>query len=263
LNTRDKAEEALSRFAEMGLRGAKLDFFDHHPFVENRRTNDFEDTQASLQMRDYLMEIAADKHLLLEFHGCTLPTGERRRFPHFMTAEGVAGMEKRNPRIENELTIPYVRNIMGPVSFTVVKFDRSVGSHAYQMGQCVVYEAGLQIYAERHDRLLAFKGVDFLKKVPSAWDETHFIDGYPESHAIFARRKAGDWFVGGITNQPREARIRLNFLTEGTSYKARIYQDGDTETDLVIEKKTVTSEDQLELSMLQNGGFAIYLEPIQ
>lgn len=263
LNTREKAEAALGRYANMGLRGAKLDFFDHHPFVDNRRTNDFEDTQASLQMRDYFMEIAAEKHLLLEFHGCTLPTGERRRYPHFMTAEGVAGMEKRNPRIENDLTIPYVRNIMGPVSFTVIKFDRSVGSQAYQMGQCVVYEAGLQIYAERHDKLLTFKGVGFLQKVPSAWDETRFIEGYPETHAVFARRKAQDWYIGGITNQPRVVRSQLDFLTEGKSYEAQIYKDGNTKTDLVIEQKTVTRDGRLEISMLQKGGFAVYLKPIE
>jgi hypothetical protein len=111
LNSREKAEEVLTRYAGMGLSGAKLDFFDHHPFTGNKRTQDFPDTQASLKMRDYLMEIAAKQRLVLEFHGCTLPSGERRRYPHFMTAEGVAGMEKRTPKIENELTIPYVRNL--------------------------------------------------------------------------------------------------------------------------------------------------------
>jgi alpha-glucosidase len=269
LNTRQKAEKALSGFAEMGLRGAKLDFFDHHPISGNRVTNDFEDTQASLKMRDYLMEIATDKHLLLEFHGSTLPTGERRRYPHFMSAEAVAGMEKRKWRfrdlsafVSHDLIIPYVRNIMGPVSYTVMKFDLSVGSYAYQMGQCVVYEAGLQIYADRHDRILAFKGVDFLKKVPAAWDETRFIDGYPGSHAIFARRKAGDWFLGGMTDQPREARILLDFLPEGTAYKAWIYRDGSVATELVIEEQAVTQDDTLEIPMLQRGGFAIHLEPV-
>jgi alpha-glucosidase len=259
LNTREKAEEVLSRYAEMGLSGAKLDFFDHHPFTGERKTNDFEDTQASLKMRDYLMEIAAEKHLVLEFHGCSVPSGERRRYPHFMTAEAVAGMEKRNGRIENDLTIPYVRNIMGPTSFTIVKFDRSVGSHGYQLGQSVVYEAGIQIYAERHDRLLAFKGVEFLKRVPAAWDETRFVDGYPASHAIYARRRGSDWFLGGITDQPRTAEIPLTFLTSGKSYTAQIYRDGSSQTDLVIEEKAVTGEDKLDIPMRQAGGFAVYL----
>ena len=262
-NTPEKAKDILTTYRQMGLRGAKLDFFDHHPFVENKRTNDFEDTQASLQMRDYFMEIAAELEMVLEFHGCTLPTGERRRYPNFMTAEGIAGMEKRTPRASNELTIPYVRNIMGPASFTVVKFDRSLGTPAYQMGQAVVYEAGIQIYAERHDRLRAFAGMDFLKQLPAAWDDIHFVNGYPESHAIFARRKGQDWFVGGITDRAREARVPLGFLAQGTSYRARMYKDGTTRTDLLIEEKTVAGKDTLELSMGQNGGFAIALTPIQ
>ena len=212
-------------------------------------------------MRDYLMEIAARLHLVLEFHGCAAPSGERRRYPNFMTAEAVAGMEKRNGKIENDLTIPYVRNIMGPTSFTIIKFDRSVGSHAYQMGQSVVYEAGIQIYAERHDRILTFKGVEFLKKVPSAWDETKFIDGYPASHAIYARRRGPDWFLGGITDESRAAEIPLTFLASGTSYTAQSYRDGSSQTDLVIEERTLTSEDKLEIPMQQAGGFAVQLHP--
>jgi alpha-glucosidase len=260
LNTREKAEEVLAQYAEMGLSGAKLDFFDHHPSTGNKRTQDFEDTQASLKMRDYLMAIAAKRHLVLEFHGCTLPSGERRRYPHFLTAEGVAGMEKRNPKIENELTIPYVRNIMGPVSFTVVKFDRSLGTHAYQMAQTVVYEAGIQIYAERHDRLRAFAGVEFLKNVPSAWDEIRFLDGYPGSHAIYARRKGQDWFIGGMTDPPRTARVALGFLSKDISYQAQLYQDGATKTNLVMETKALTHDSRLEIPMLQNGGFAVLLQ---
>jgi alpha-glucosidase len=190
-------------------------------------------------------------------------TASRGIHPNFMTAEAVAGMEKRNGKIENDLTIPYVRNIMGPTSFTIIKFDRSVGSHAYQMGQSVVYEAGIQIYAERHDRILTFKGVEFLKKVPSAWDETKFIDGYAASHAIYARRRGPDWFLGGITDESRAAEIPLTFLASGTSYTAQIYRDGSSQTDLVIEERTLTSEDKLEIPMQQAGGFAVHLHPAE
>ena len=261
LTTREKIEQLLSEYAGWGLKGAKLDFFDHDPFTGNKRTNDFEDTQASLQMRDTMIDVAAKLKLVLEFHGCTVPSGERRRYPHFLAAEAVAGMEKRNGRVGNDLTIPYVRNIMGPTSFTVIKFDRSVGSHAYQMAQAVIYETGIQIYAERHDRILGFKGVEFLKKVPANWDDTRFIDGYPETHAIFARRKGADWFVGGITDEARTAKIALSFLNPGTSYTAQIHRDGESKIELVIEEKTVTAGDTLVVPTLQTGGFAIHLRP--
>ena len=262
LSTREKTRELLSKYAKWGLKGAKLDFFDHDPFTGNKRTNDFEDTQASLQMRDAMLEEAADLHLLLEFHGCTVPSGERRRYPHFMAAEAVAGMEKRNSRPAHELTIPYVRNVIGPVSFTVVKFDRSIGTPAYQMAQAVVYETGIQIYAERHDRILGFKGVDFLKKVPAAWDETRFVEGYPESHAVLARRKSNAWFVAAITNEPRTATLSVGFLEPGKQYVATVYRDGEAKSDLVTEEKTLSSADSLTIPMLQSGGFAAHLRPV-
>jgi alpha-glucosidase len=188
-----------------------------------------------------------------------VPSGERRRWPHVMSAEAVSGMERRNQNLQHDLTIPYVRNIMGPVSFTPIHLSRSAGSHAYQLGQAILYEAGIQIFAERHDRILAFEGVELLKALPSAWDEIKYIDGYPSSHAVFARRKGGAWFVGGITDQPRTAQIPLGFLAEGASYQADIYRDGDSAAPLVKETKTVTRKDTLSIPMRQAGGLAIIL----
>jgi alpha-glucosidase len=124
----------------------------------------------------------------------------------------------------------------------------------------VIYETGIQIFAERHDRILAFEGVDFLKAIPVAWDEIEFIGGYPSSHAIFARRKGTSWFVGGITDEARTAQIPLSFLPEGASYQAEIYRDGDSKTALVKETKTVTRKDTLSIPMLQAGGFAVQLK---
>src|SRR6185436_18446556 len=135
LSTEQKAQELFTRYDGWGLSGIKLDFFGHNPFSGERRTNDYEDTQASLQLRDRAIRLAMKHKMVLEFHGCTIPSGERRRYPHVMAAEAVAGMEKRNGRVTNDLTIPFVRNVMGPTSFTVVKFDRSLGSQAYQMAQ--------------------------------------------------------------------------------------------------------------------------------
>ena len=75
-----------------------------------------------------------------------------------MSAEAVAGMERRSQNRTHDLTIPYGRNVMGPVSFTPIHLERSARSRAYQLGQVVIYEAGIQIFAERYDRILASKG---------------------------------------------------------------------------------------------------------
>jgi alpha-glucosidase len=210
-------------------------------------------------VRDMLSDTAARHHLMVEYHGCAIPSGERRRWPHVMSAEAVAGMERRNQNRIHDLTIPYVRNIMGPVSFTPIHLERSAGTHAYQLGQVVLYEAGIQIFSERYDRILGFEGVDFLKAVPSTWDDIKFIDGRPSSHAVFARRKGRAWFIGGMTDAPRTATVPLDFLEDGVTYQADVYRDGDSKTALVKENKTVTRKDVLSLPMQQGGGFAVHV----
>jgi alpha-glucosidase len=255
-----KAFAWMAKLAAMGIRGAKIDFFDQTDTTA-AKTDDLEDTQARLQVRDMLSETAARHHLMVEYHGCAIPSGERRRWPHVIAAEAVYGLERRVQHVTHDLTIPYVRNIMGPVSFTPIHFTRSAGSLGYQLGQVVLYETGIQIFAERHDRILGFAGLDLLKAVPATWDDIKFIEGAPGSHAIFARRKGADWFLGGMTDEPRTATVLLDFLPDGTAYEADVYRDGDTKTSLIREKKAVTRKDVLNIAMLRAGGFAVQLRP--
>ena len=256
LNTPERIEAWMANLEKLGIRGAKVDFFDQRDDT-GEKTDDLEDTQQRLRVRDWLSETAARHKLMVEFHGCAVPSGERRRWPHVMSAEAVYGMERRQHEVGHELTLPYVRNVIGPMSFTPVHLTRSVGSYAYQLGQAVLYEAGIQIYSERYDRLLAFEGVDLLKALPSTWDDIKFVEGLPASHTILARRKGDEWFVGGITGTARTVNVPLSFLKDGVSYEAEIYRDGEGRTALVKERKTVTSKDVLSLSMQATGGFAV------
>jgi alpha-glucosidase len=260
LNTPERAEAWMAELEKLGISGAKIDFFDQRD-DSGEKTDDLEDTQARLHVRDFLSETAIRHHLVVEYHGCAIPSGERRRWPNLMSAEAVYGLERKKQIPEHDLTIPYVRNIMGPVSYTPIHLTRSAGSLAYQLGQTVIYEAGIQIFAERHDKILGFGGVDFLAALPSAWDDTRFIEGYPTSHAVYARRKGARWFLGGISREARTTRVSLAFLDPGVSYQADVYRDGDAKTALVREKKTVTSKDVLALPVLATGGFAVLLQP--
>ena len=198
---------------------------------------------------------------MVEYHGAAIPSGERRRWPNLASAEAVYGLERRNQNLQHDLTIPYVRNVMGPVSYTPFHLTRSIGSLGYQLGQTVIYEAGIQIFAERYDRILGFSGVDFLKAVPSTWDDTRFVDGLPASHAILARRKGDAWFIGGITRDARTASIPLSFLADSGTYEAEIYRDGADRTALVIDKQRVSRADVLRVAMLPAGGFAVRIHP--
>jgi len=260
-DTREKAVETMQRYAGWGLKGAKVDFFDQNTLSENPKDwKDYQDTQQSLKMRDWIFELGIENSFLLELHGNTIPTGERRQYPNLMTLEGVDGMERRTKPAANDLTIPYVRNVMGPVSYTIIHFERSPGTHAYQMAMSIVYEAGLMIYAEHGRKLLEWPGREMIKDVPSSWDETRFIDGMPASHIIIARRKGQDWFIGGMTDKARTVNIPLDFLSGGKNYNALSFRD-ETDSTMLRETQTVSQSTNLTIGMLERGGFAIRLIP--
>jgi alpha-glucosidase len=262
-DTPEKANETMGRYAGWGLKGAKIDFFDNNTLSENpREWRDYEDTQQSLRMRDWIFDLGIKYTFLLELHGNTIPTGERRQYPNLMTLEGVDGMERRTKPASNDLTIPYVRNVMGPVSYTVVHFERSPGTHAYQLAMPIVYEAGLMIYAEHGHKLLEWRGRELIQYLPSVWDETRYVEGMPASHIVIARRNGEDWYIGGMTDKARTVNISLDFLTDDKNYDALIFSD-ETHTTMIREAKSVMNSDSLSLNLLERGGFALHLSPVE
>ena len=261
-NTREKAAETMKRYADWGLKGAKIDFFDHNTLSENpKEWRDYEDTQQSLQMRDWIFEYGIENSFLLELHGNTVPTGERRQYPNLMTLEGVDGMERRNKPAANDLTIPFVRNVMGPVSYTIVHFERCPGTHPYQLAMSIVYEAGLKIYAEHGKKLLEWPGREMIKDVPAEWDEIRYIEGLPASHIVIARRHGQDWYIGGMTDEARDVTFTLDFLTEGKNYEALVFSD-NTQTEMNREIRNVNKANKLSFALLPRGGFAVKITPV-
>lgn len=262
-DTYEKADSTMKRYADWGLKGAKIDFFNNNTLSENPRDwRDYEDTQQSLQMRDWIFQLGIKYSFLLELHGNTIPTGERRQFPNLMTLEGVDGMERRTKPASNDLTIPYVRNVMGPVSYTVIHFERSPGTQTYQLAMPIVYEAGLMIYAEHGKKLLEWPGREMIKDIPSTWDETKYIEGMPAGHIVIARRKGEDWYIGGMTAEARTVNMKLDFLKEGKKYHAFILSD-DTHTTMKSESKLLTNSDDLSFNLLERGGIAIRFNPVE
>ena len=262
-NTVEKAAAIMERFAQWGLKGAKIDFFDHNTLSDHPRDwRDYEDTQESLQMRDWIFHLAIENSLLLELHGNTMPTGERRQYPNLMTLEGVDGMERRSKPAANDLTIPFVRNVMGPVSYTIIHLDRHPGTHAHQLAMSIIYEAGMKIYAEHGHKLLAWPGRELIQEIPAAWEETTFIAGEPASHIVLARRKGNTWYIGGMTDEPRSVEIPLGFLEGGRDYEALIFSDLGM-TEMQREVLSIHHSDSLSMNMLQRGGFAIRCKPVE
>jgi alpha-glucosidase len=258
----EKAARTMKRYADWGLKGAKIDFFDQNTLSENPRDwKDYQDTQQSLRMRDWIFDLAIKNNFLIELHGNTMPTGERRQYPNLMTLEGVDGMERRTKPAANDLTIPFTRNVMGPVSYTVIHFERCPGTHAYQLAMPVVYEAGLKIYAEHGKKLIEWPGRELIADIPAAWDETRYIDGYPASHIIIARRSEKDWYLGAMTDSSRTVSVPLNFLEDGVDYNALIFSDS-THVLMKREQIPVNKKTVLSVKVLQRGGFAIRIKPL-
>lgn len=251
-------EKLFKQYAEIGFRGSKVDFFDRLP---NGQTGaDYEDTQMGLQVRDNLCRIAAKYKLQLVFHGCAIPSGEQRRWPHVVGTEAVHGQESgTHPRSDN--CIAYVRNPLGPVDWSPVFFGRAGKTDAYQLATAITFQSNLLIMPGLHRDYLAHPSRDFLKRLPTTWDETKFIDGYPTSHTVIARRKGPDWYVGAITSEARVFRVPLEFLEKGKTYTATIYRDKMQGREMVVDTKEVTAHDTLTFDAADRGGLVLYLTP--
>ena len=260
-NTAAKANSTFSRFNTLGVKGAKVDFFDRNYLTGTGTvTDDYEDTQASLQQRDAIAISARDRQILLVYHGCAIPSGERRRWPHLLGLEAINGLE-HHPASSHDVTIPYIRNVMGPVDYTPIDAPSTFKTQAGQVATAVVFETGLQIYAPSYAYFRSSVAYEFFRQVPCTWDETRFVEGYPESHATIARRKGAVWYVGSINNLARTATIPLSFLSDGTSYTAEIYRDGGSIAEIVRETQGVTRSSVLRFDLMPSGGVAQRLVP--
>lgn len=245
----------------MGVVGVKIDFFES-------------DKQ---QMMNYYLDIlqdAAEARMLVNFHGATLPRGWSRTYPHLMSMEAVYGAEQYNnsPHMTPiaarlNCTLPFTRNVVGPMDYTPVAFTNSqhphTTSYAHELALSVAFESGIQHWADRPSgfRQLPREAQMLMRDVPAAWDETVFLDGYPGTHFVVARRKGKDWFVAGLngTNEARDMMVDFSFLDKG-KYGVTIIADGTDEKQLLTKKRTVSQKSKLNIHTLPQGGFAIHIK---
>lgn len=223
LDTPEKREKILGYFVKHGFKGIKVDFLDS-------------DSQERFKFRETIARECAQRKLMLSFHGETLPRGQQRRWPNIATLEGVKGEEyylfERGPTPAYNVNLVFTRNIVGsmdncPSGFELVgtPFSRRTTSNAHEMALAVMFESGWQSMSVSPESMKDNPAKGFLKGIPSAWDDIHFVDGFPEEFAVLARRKGQDWWLVGINAGKRRAvSIPLDFLNPGT-YKAKFYHD--------------------------------------
>ncbi|WP_347343812.1 glycoside hydrolase family 97 catalytic domain-containing protein [Mucilaginibacter sp. JRF] len=258
-------ESRVKEFAwlkKIGVYGVKVDFFES-------------DKQDMIKYYIDILKDAADAKLMVNFHGSTVPRGSSRTYPNLMSMEAVFGGEQYNNGAEmttqgawHNTTLPFTRNVIGPMDYTPVAFTNSqhphTTSYAHELALSVVFESGIQHLADRPEGFddLPDAPKAFLRDVPASWDATKFIDGYPGKRVIMARAKAGKWYLAGINgeNNGGEVNVKLAFLPAGKKHKATIIGDGEYDTAFNTQYAVLNSNDVLNIKWLPRGGFTVLLE---
>jgi alpha-glucosidase len=246
LDTAAKRAEVLPRVKAWGVPGIKVDFMES-------------DSQARYQWYDDILADTARLHLMINFHGATVPHGLARTWPQVMSMEGVRGTENDPPPFANTIQ-PYTRNVVGSMDFTPVALDTGIrqASIAHEVALSVVFESGWQHFADspeaydRHPVALAF-----LDQVPTVWDDTRLLAGTPGTDVAMARRSGDRWFIGAISATPaRTLAFSLAALGPGP-WLVDVVHDapGPARADAVHEVVTVTTGG-LAYALRENGGFA-------
>ena len=231
LNKPEDREKEFAWCEKIGVAGVKIDFFSG----ENQKNMDY--------CID-LLESAARHHLLVNFHGATVPRGWQRTYPNLLSTEGVYGAEWYNnvPTFTDKAachnaTLPFTRNVIGPMDYTPCAFSDSqhphITSHAHELALTVLFESGLQHLADRPESFLAQPQTvqDFLGMLPAAWDETRFISGYPGESCVLARRSGNTWYVAGINGTDNEKTLSVPLDFVKGKYTVTMFADSGSKDD--------------------------------
>jgi alpha-glucosidase len=263
-------DQAFPLFEKWGIAGVKIDFM-------NR------DDQQMVAWYRHVVEFAAQHHLMIDFHGAFKPDGLRRTWPNLITRESVMGKEylkwsARTSPVHNT-TLPFTRMLAGPLDYTPGAFGNSnredfiarnfmpmgLGTRAHELALYVVLESPLMMVSDYPEHYAGQHDFEFIKQVPTSWDEVRVLDGRPREFITLARRSGRDWYIGSITNwDARDVKIPLNFLGDG-KYIAEMYADAP---DAAIEASHTSFQKQpvdrgtvLDVHIVSGGGNAIWIHP--
>ena len=264
-------EAVMKHYADMGIKGFKVDFFDR-------------DDQQVIASAYQVAECAAKYHLYLDYHGLK-PFGIQRAYPNIFNFEGVKGLEnsKWEPRVGDgplhnqpryDVTAPYLRMLAGPMDYTPGAMmnamkdsffgnndhPMSQGTRVHQMAMYTTFEAPLQMMADSPTKYMQNQEcTDFIAQIPTTFDETVALDGQLGEYTVIARRKGSVWYVAAMTDwTARDLTISLDFIGEG-QHTADIFADGvnahKEATDYKHTQQTVTSKDRLAVHLSSGGGW--------
>lgn len=263
-------DNAIARRREMawmqkvGIRGIKVDFFGG-------------DKQATMQLYEDILADANDYGLLVIFHGCTLPRGWERMYPNYAASEAVLASENLHfsqgscdAEAFNACLHPFIRNTVGSMDFggsALNKYynaknepggTRRVTSDVYALATAVLFQSAVQHFALAPNNLTDAPAwaIDFMKQVPSTWDEVRFIDGYPGKYVILARRHADKWYIAGVNAQKETLKLKIKLPMFTAGEELQCYSD-DQKLEGSVKSFKLNKKQEVEITMPQNGGLVI------
>ena len=255
LNKPEDREKEFAWCEKIGVAGVKIDFFSG-------------DTQMNMDYCLDLLESAARHHLLVNFHGATIPRGWQRTYPNLLSTEGVYGAEWYNNvptftdrAARHNATLPFTRNVIGPMDYTPCTFSDSQHPHittnAHELALTVLYESGLQHLADRPESYLSQPAEvqQFLSRLPAVWDETRFISGYPGESVVLARRSGQTWYIAGIngTDEAKTLPLPADRLPSDLQIAVSFFDAKKKPWDI----RTKTTPLPKEITCQPRGGFVI------
>ncbi len=263
-----KLDTAFAVFEKWGLKGMMVDFMDR-------------DDQQMVNMQTEILQKAAEHHLHIQFHGAYKNTGLSRTYPNEFTREGTLNYEtnkwSKDATPDHDIMFPFTRMLAGstdyhlggfravPDSLYVIQYTRPLmlGTRCHMLAMYVVLENYLGMVCDYPAAYEGQPGFEFLREVPTVWDETKVLDAKVGDYIIIARRKNNDWFIGSITNhEPRQISIPMKFLSPG-NHEADIYTDandaGQYPNHLNKQTRDITAMDTLKLQLAAGGGMVIHV----
>ncbi|WP_084581069.1 glycoside hydrolase family 97 protein [Sphingomonas azotifigens] len=256
----EQMEDALALYEKLGIAGIKIDFMER-------------DDQWMVNWYQKLLGAAARHHLMVDLHGAFAPRGFARTWPNFVTQEGVMGAEynKWSSRATagNDVMLAYTRGLLGPMDYTPGGF-RNVApadfrmrgdlpmvqsTRAHGLAMYVVFLSPLQAVADSPDTYAASPaGFDFIRQVPTSWDETRFLAGETGAYIVLARRKGKSWYLGAMNNEKaRTITVPLDFIG-ARGAEARIWTDGSAPDAVQVENRRLSADTPLTLDLASTGG---------
>ncbi len=263
---------------EIGVKGIKVDFFGG-------------DKQETMRLYEQILSDADDNGIMVIFHGCTIPRGWERMYPNYVGSEAVLaseniyfGQSAADKEAKDAATHPFIRNTIGCMEFGGCFMNRHIHqgnkggttrktTDVHELATCIFFQNPIQNFAITPENLPteATKNLapneegapapaismDFLREVPTTWDETMFIDGYPGKYCILARRHGSTWYIAGNNATGAPLTLKLNFPMLQKGDKVTLYSDNLKNREPQKSELKVSNPKAVSVTMVDQGGFVI------